>query len=671
MSQVVNGKAQETIGLLFVHGIGEQKRFEHLREMAGQFAELMRQAESDTASDGSGEVFGCAVEDKTEDWTLPPGQPDSQGESPIRITLESSSRRLIFRCHEVWWADLGARTGLVDVVLFWIWAFGQWCAPIYRELDAAGLKKEDTTRSGAALNKKITQLATLPDSIVGRFRCELGARFKLLLAGLATSFVVVSWVIAKRLLAKLLRQAPTPTLLVSYVGDVRTYEERAAPGDTALSDPGYPRRVGIRRRMVTEMVAMGEMAARGEVDRWYVAAHSQGTVVAYNGLTEIGHTLPNYLPEAQWNGLPTDLKRDPGCVRRETDELQSMMPSRPAWLAIKDVVNRPKLFKQLKGVITYGSPLNKFAAIWPRIVATATDRNDGKNPFAEDCRWLNLRARQDPVSGDLSTFYGPPPPAKTDEQKRPGFSGCIPPLVNIETPVGPDILISHLRYFEGGESFSNSIALRQRRAVLRWVMDGGNAAANQILDRIPPAPKILGLVMWAYYAAFLAGLLFAAASLITLGGDLLSSLFGEPGKMVWIGPRLFAAKVWGNLPALVAVSSTAIAGGGYIRWISESRLNISLADKPELEAARRINRIHLCVAILLPALVAGAILWLRFAPFLWLGWGECPSLLVAGQWVRTLGWVNLWLMLSGALTTAGLIGHPLVNKCIFKPVHYI
>jgi len=38
------------------------------------------------------------------------------------------------------------------------------------------------------------------------------------------------------------------TLIVRYVGDVRTYEARWTPGDSNLSDPGHPRRVAIRRR---------------------------------------------------------------------------------------------------------------------------------------------------------------------------------------------------------------------------------------------------------------------------------------------------------------------------------------------------------------------------------------------------------------------------------------
>lgn len=663
MSRIVNGKEQESIGLLFVHGIGEQDRFAHVRQTAAQFAELMRQAESDDG--GSGETFGCSVVDNTENWEVPPGEPHPQGLSPIQITLESSERRLIFRCHEAWWADLGARTGVLDVILFWTWAFGQWCAPIYRELDAARLKKNDRTRSGKQLNKEVSQLATLPDSIVGRFDRELGARFKLLMAGLATTLVVMSWVIVKRLFANLLQQAPSPTLLVSYVGDVRTYEERAAPGNTALADPGYPRRVGIRRRMVTEMVAMGGMAARGELDRWYVAAHSQGTVVAYNGLTEIGHALPNYLSEAQWLSLPDSFKSDPGCDRRGPDEIQSMMPSRAAWLVDADVINRPALFEQLRGVVTYGSPLNKFAAVWPRIVATATDRNDKRNPFHRDCRWLNLRAPQDPVAGDLTSFYGPPPPALARE--RPGFSGFIPPLTSVDTPFGIDVLISHLRYFKGGERFAKGTAMKQRRQVMRWVMNGGTEAANSILTGMSRSMKIPGVLMLAYYLTFLFLLFIAAAAAITIGGDLVASLLGEPGEIIWLNPRVFLDRLCANIPTLLAVLVSIVSVAGYFRWIWESQLNIRLADKPEFATARFYNTVHLIVSIMLLVAVIVPASWFGFAP---LGWNADPHLQMVARWFHGLDWPSFILLLSSALMVVALIGHPLTNKRVFMPLHY-
>ena len=37
--------------------------------------------------------------------------------------------------------------------------------------------------------------------------------------------------------------------------------------------------------------------------RWYVLAHSQGTVVAFNGLMETAYAWPGYLDEDRWDRL--------------------------------------------------------------------------------------------------------------------------------------------------------------------------------------------------------------------------------------------------------------------------------------------------------------------------------------------------------------------------------
>jgi hypothetical protein len=646
----VQPKREERIGLLFVHGIGEQKRFEHLRAEAQAFAEIMRDSFPD-------ESFACVVDDRTATWSLPPGDQDLGGASPLTVTLESEAKRLVFLCHESWWADLGARSDIWDSILFWIWGFGQWSAPIYRDLDAAGLGKSDKDKTvdrrdaaapdpsngGKPLNKPASQLVKLPESVAGRFRPELFARLQLLLAALATIFTVFGWVVAKRLFSAALKSAPSPTLLVSYVGDVRTYEERAAPGDSALSDPGYPRRVGIRRRMVREMVAMG---ARRDIDRWYVLAHSQGTVLAYNGLTEIGHALPNYLTRDEWEALPPELMSDPDCLRRPPNEIASMMPGRPAWLGDMDLISRPALFSRLRGIVTYGSPLNKFAALWPRIVATATDRTDG-SPFSPDCQWLNLRARQDPVAGDVARFYG------VERQDRPTFTDFIPTPVDVDTPFGPDMLISHLRYFEPSETFSHGDAAEQRRTVMRWIMTKDPVSARMQLDTLKSATRVPGPALFLYYLFYIVTLFLASAALITLGGDLLSALFGDSTKLRYGNLCGFLARLADVFVQFGAVSSTLVMLSGYWRWASESRLNLKLSATPDLKNSAALNGIQLGFAIGSFALgtILGAVSWIR-------GWSAC--LHVCGS---LLTWSLAMIALAGVVQCW-------VNQWKFKPLRY-
>lgn len=558
---MANTPASEQVGLLFVHGIGEQKRFEHLRSSVVEFAELMRQAD-----DGP---YSCSIVDRTDDWKLPPGEPDPQGLSPITLQVTGPGRHVDFHCHEVWWADLGERDGISDVIGFWIWGFGQWAAPIYRELDATGLEKKIDVA-----NHRTSKLVKLPTSVSGDWFWEPVSRLQLAVAGLIALLTAATWGLAKRLLQQLLDQAPTPVLLVRYVGDVRTYEERAVPGATALSDPGHPRRVGIRRRMVAEMVTMG---ARDDLDRWYVVAHSQGTVLAYNGLTEIGHALPNYLSQAHWDSLPGSVKSDAVTRTRPPSEIGEMMPARPPWLSDDDIISRPKLFENLGGFLTYGSPLNKFAGLWPRVVATATDvgpETAPDNPFPASCRWINLHAPQDPVAGNLSA-YARPASAADDGPWR-----YLPRLETIETVWGFDYLLAHIRYFMGTEGFDKSAGAAQRRQVVRWLIAPTDSVGAPV-DIVPYRKRLTGIArflhMYAAYLVILGIILVMTSAAVTAAGGLVKAVLG--GKAASFAS--FIDFGWATLQALGAVTvagSATVLLAGLLRWWRESSLNRKLAD---------------------------------------------------------------------------------------------
>jgi len=555
------------VGLLFVHGIGEQKRFEHLKSAVAEFAEYMVQAEGEAGASAS-------LVDRTDDWKLPPGSPDPNRLAPITLTIRGPKCHTVFDCHEVWWADLGERTGIAAELRFWIWGLGQWCAPIYRELDSAGIAKKKSHDN--VVRSKLTKLPGI--SIAGT-RNEPWVRLQLAIASLCTMFVSVTWVLAKRLSAKLLATSPSPTLLVQYVGDVRTYEARAAPGDSALSDPGYPRRVGIRRRMVTEMVAMG---SNPELDRWYVVAHSQGTVLAYNGLTEIGHALPNYLSREQWNALPDAFKFDDDCERRPATELPAMMPARPDWLEPCEVVSRPALFEKLEGFLTYGSPLNKFAALWPRIVATATDRKQPQSiVFRPHCRWINLRAYQDPVAGNLASY---------NEANSPQLKDAIPPLENYDTPYRPNFLIAHILYFLGVERFvhADNPAAKQRRGIGRWLVHGDKQSARVILDNFERSTATALLLVFIPYLVILALLALITTGFVTAVGGVMAALLGSGKATSLASPCTFACDSARTLLPVINASIFVLLLTGYWRWLRESALNLKLA-KAAREADRNLD----------------------------------------------------------------------------------
>jgi hypothetical protein len=545
-----------------VHGVGEQQRFEHLTSSVRQFAELMRQADSNAA---------VSIIDRTKDWKHPPGQPDSSSDAPISLGVTSDNCQIDFECHEVWWADLGAQSSISDVILFWIWGLGQWCAPIYRELDAAQLRKDDRV----TFNKPVPKIAKIPASVAGRPILEPVTRLELVLVALAALAIGCTWGLAKRLLKNLLDQSPSPTIIVQYLGDVRTYEQRAAPGDSAITDPGFPRRVGIRRRMVTEMVAMAD---RG-FDEWYIAAHSLGTVVAYNGITEIGHTLPNYLTERQWKALSGKYKFDPGCQTR--DDIYAMMPSRPKWLTGNDVINRPLLFKNLKGFLTYGSPLNKFVGLWPRVVATATDRKEGdpNKPFSDQCRWINLAAPADPVAGRLNGFPNGP---------NELFENAIPTVENIGTPWRPDYGLAHILYFTGVERFRSDRGTEQKRQLMKWLMGLPQSGPMDCKG----TALVRAFEIYLAYLIIVAALLVLTSFAIVMAGGLVAALFGASTLQHFTSIRsIFAATATTQAP-LVAISLWAILLSGQWRWFRESSLNVKLAGKDEKTDEERYGELR-------------------------------------------------------------------------------
>ena len=619
----------ERVGLLFVHGIGEQKPFEHLTSSVAAIAELLNRDPERSVT----------VTDNTPGWKVQIGTPTADGPAPVSLkikkidTAEGDGATVTFECHEVYWADLGARSGLLDTILFWLWALGQWSAPIYRDNDAAQLEKAKVAIDGQNLDRPVSQLARLPTSVAGNFGAELDARGRLGLAALAALLTLVSWSLLKRLAAGVMKSAPPPSILVQYVGDVRTFEERAKPGDTALSDPGFPRRVGIRRRMVTQMVAMG---ANPTLDRWYVLGHSLGSVVAYNALTEIGHTLPNYLTQAQWTALPGRLKRDAHCRKRPRNEIPLMMPSRPSWLVYDDVIDRAALFSKLKGFVTYGSPLNKFAAIWPRIVATATDRQfsdgrteyvDGENQrhvppsaFPLDCEWINLRAPLDPVAGEQELFGAVntrPSPDGADEvlcdppRSIPRFKRYFPVPQTYTTPFWQTYLLAHLNYFKNGEAFANTMALTQRISLVNWLIDPAT-----LIVPLPPIGWLRKLGISGVALGLIALLALATTAIVVAGGGIGAKLLTSSS---FVG-KLTLSGVLTTLIVVVTVALGTLLIAGLGRWMNEGYDDVRTTQKlnPNLAKVLRLQRTQLWAAritVVGAAIVIGMFVWRTASSF--------------------------------------------------------
>lgn len=541
-------RTTEDVGLLLVHGIGEQVRFEHLRKTGKQLASLVTEAPG---------LIRLEIRDETE---------GKDGKPPVgTITIDAvfarGGREEQVRLHlrEVWWADLGIKGGLLPQLKFWLWGLGQWAAQVVLK----GNPQRNTTQ--------LMEMPRFPpwpgrvlDWIVGQVRGFL-SRTKLFFAGLLAFLTFFTWSAAKRLLAFLTNSLPEPSLIFQFLGDVKTYEEPSGHGGGTLLDPDQPVRTTIRRRMAREMVAM----ATAPHDRWYIFAHSLGSVAAFNLVQETEWTLPNYLSKAEWTALPDGLKTQapftPPNAEARTD---NMMPRRPPWLGATDGIDRKMLFAKFAGLLTYGCPLDKFATLWPRVVPL----NLQTAIFPPGCEWVNLYDPTDPVSGALDAFA---PPAAGQERGDKDPVALTP--TNAASRAGLAFGLSHIDYFRprkpGPRSMPNAI-------VDALVTPGrpslAKAAANAAMGK-PGAflRRLLGLVQLAFVSILM---LIAAGGLLVMIGKALPDALTDRMRdaLAKVAPDLVAAIQQGGWEAVVAgawvalgVGLVTVLGAGLLRILSD------------------------------------------------------------------------------------------------------
>jgi len=408
---------EERVGVLFVHGIGEQKTFEHLEGetrnliRALRAVPCVRQVSVDIRTAGVAARLGTQ-----ETWSV-------QDCAPVTLVIEKEhGSRLLIDLHEVWWADLDERASFWGQLRFWLWGLSQWA-------ERAGLRQ--------SLHPS-DKLPKAPFQHSG-FR----VRAQLFLVGVVF-FLSFAVLMLMRLLK--IRFFPQPEILANYLGDVKLMVQQERESSGPLDEGDVPPRVSIRRRIIRKLLDM----ERQEYDRWYILAHSLGSVVAENGLVETGRCLPNYLDRKRLAAARSRL------IVKAPNTKGTMLPPRPVWLNGGEEVDRSKLFAKLRGVLTYGCPLDKFATLWPWIVPV------NQEAVFTDCRWVNIYDETDPVSGNLDCF-GNPGDRKT---ALSGETSLVPE--NVAVNASPVLLLSHIRYL----AFKLGDPSRPVNHVAQWIVGG-------------------------------------------------------------------------------------------------------------------------------------------------------------------------------------------------------
>ncbi|HEX8574349.1 MAG TPA: hypothetical protein VF759_16535 [Allosphingosinicella sp.] len=525
--------ATEEVGVLLVHGMGEQKPLEHLRNSAMELASFLAADPESIAI----HITDCVEPDRR--ITI---------DAVFRRKASGAEERTRLHLHEVFWADLGISGGMLEQAAFWLWGLGQWGA-------------QTVVKGNPSRNTE--QLMTIPrfggeGSRPWRGRTKgLASRLMLIGAALLAILTFFTWSAGKRVVTLLSKSLPEPALIFRFLGDVKIYERPGGPGKGSMLDPNAPMRATIRRRMVSAMLDVAQQGYK----RWYVFAHSLGTVPAFNALQEAELTLPNYLSQEQWDRLDEEFKTDkpfvPPGSKPSTD---FMMPRRPPWLRTSDGISRIRLFRDFAGLLTFGSPLDKFAALWPRVVPL----NRQAAVFPKGSEWVNLHDPTDPVAARLDAFA---PPANREETGAKDRVTLQPD--NYACRSSRLFGLSHIRYFRprprGDEVMPAQIAsalVSHGRILL------SDAAGKAVLPG--PAAWLRSLLATAQVVLLGLALTGAAALLLVVIGKAL------PDRGVAMIKRILGEVAPKALDMLEGgIVSALIASAGIALWLSLAAILVS------------------------------------------------------------------------------------------------
>ena len=482
----------EKVGVLLVHGIGEQCQFEHLENEARNIVTALKKSlgETQTIQVQINSFPAAAFKAQQETW-------QDGGRSPVMVEVYDDKKLTQIYFHQVWWADLDEPTNLWSEIRFWLWGLSLWT------IDG----KFDSGLPGSKRMKWPNNVQEGQTSINGWARARL-FWVSLVILLILPVLSLLNFVLRRVLALKI----PPPDILAQFIGDVKLFQQEKRIGKGPLQDLGSPPRVTLRRRMIRGLI---EMALR-PYDRWYVLAHSQGTVLAFNGIMETAQSLPNYLTKDLWRRCIAKslIKKAQKHEELTAEEKETMQPSFPSWRDKEYILDRRELFKNLRGLLTYGSPLSKFAALWPVIVPL----NQDSHVFHKDFQWLNVYDPTDPVAGATQPFQS------SQSSSGSGSNYKAPEPIDIPYKANQFHLLSHVEYL----TFSKGDNPRLVDIVAGWLVESNlNVSTNkdsltvqqgQTLKCLSPSLtlvyKIASAATWILAALFIGSLLSVLISAV-------------------------------------------------------------------------------------------------------------------------------------------------------------
>ena len=346
----MNGGARE-IGILVVHGIGEQKRIETLTSVVSSAYRSLK------ALGVSNLLRNLKLDDQSQ---------------PVTLAFSYKGTLYSLRFYEAYWADLDQPYNFLRWIKLICWGITIW-----------GKKYFDPPPAG---------MRTIN---VGKFK---RLKTRLWLAVLSIVFLVLLLtlrIVNQASVIVFKKSLPLGQTLYNFLGDVQLFVNEEIRFDT-LETLDRKSRYAIRTRL-------WNVIARANIDpiqEIYILAHSLGTVVTFNALMETQDVIPSYIDD---------------------EDLRTTLQQK-GFIDAQGKANREKFLSKISAVFTLGSPLDKFAAIWPRVIpVNLDDPRKAKNPIP----WFNVHDILDVVGANLDHFENVPglkPPENIPWRDQPIFA---------------------------------------------------------------------------------------------------------------------------------------------------------------------------------------------------------------------------------------------------------
>lgn len=343
------------IGIICVHGIGEQPRCKHSDAVARDLVKIL-----------SSHYGSDAVSVQTS-----PGV--NRGTVRADTTIFLKRRSILYEIDliECWWRDLGERHGFKRIIRFWSWAITLWSSRRLSEEASLGRVNPDACKGkGKLVRIFYTRLIIYLYSVLF-FVLILPAHFFLNIAS-ALPFLARINIFATA---------------YSYLSSVKLYVESKNDTVDDVVDLLVPKRVRIQSRLNALITKVGS----ADYNSWILLAHSLGSVIALKSIMEDGAAYANSLTADEFNNI------DPRFLRNRSNSDVDYIDKTPSknWVPEDVSLNLDLLYDTFGGLITYGSPLHMFSKMWPSIIEINNKREFGS--FS----WVNISNTLDPIAGDI------------------------------------------------------------------------------------------------------------------------------------------------------------------------------------------------------------------------------------------------------------------------------